>query len=86
MRPDDDDEDWDESCSEETGDDDPDLEPTRDCPYCGFEMLEICDRCPSCGQYPSKEDTQHEQGQPRWVILAGFLCLAIMLFWILLRL
>ena len=71
---------YDEDESDDYGDD-PEEEPTRDCPYCGFEMLEVCIQCPSCGQYLSKEDI-HERSQPLWVILAAVLCLIGVFFWL----
>ena len=83
-----DDDEWDDSLyedddAEDYGDDgdDQDTEPTRDCPYCGFEMLEICLQCPSCGQYLSKEDV-HSRSQPIWVILVAILCLISIAFWL----
>jgi predicted nucleic acid-binding Zn ribbon protein len=79
------DDDWEDSSY---GDDDSEdyandaaEEPTRYCPYCGFEMLEICVQCPSCGQYLSKEDV-HDRSQPLWVWLTAILCLAAILFWV----
>jgi len=80
---DDDGDDWDDPSFEndDTEDYAEDDEPTRDCPYCGFEMLEICVQCPSCGQYLSKEDV-HERSQPLWVWLTAILCLAATLFWV----
>ena len=77
---------WDDpSCGDEDTDDygdDAVDEPTRDCPYCGVEMLEICVQCPSCGQYLSQEDS-HVRSQPLWVYLTAILCLAAILFWML---
>lgn len=81
----DDDESWDEPGFDEDDDDDLESEPTRDCPYCGREMLEICVQCPSCGQYLSQEDGARSR-QPRWVILGAVLCLGTLLFWMLLKL
>jgi lipopolysaccharide biosynthesis regulator YciM len=87
-----DDEDWDNDNSDASYDDDAydsydedsDSEPTRDCPSCGFEMLEICVQCPSCGQWLSQEDTP-SRGQPRWVIVGALICLATLLSLLLLQ-
>lgn len=79
-----DEEEWDDHDVDEDFDDDSETEPTRDCPCCGFEMLEICVQCPSCGHYPSREDSQRSS-QPRWIILGAILCLGVLLFWILMR-
>ncbi len=84
MHRDEDDDDWDESLDDENYGDDFDTEPTIDCPYCGFEMLEICVQCPSCGKYPSDEDAV-TRSQPRWVILSALLCLASIFFWFLMQ-
>ena len=85
MRGDADEDEWDESSYEDDeGDDygdDTGGEPTRDCPYCGFEMLEICLQCPSCGQYLSKEDV-HSRSQPLWVTLTAILCVIAIAFWL----
>lgn len=83
MRGDADDDEWDSSSYGDDDDygDDQEEEPTRDCPYCGFEMLEVCIQCPSCGQYLSKEEF-YERSQPRWVILAAILCLVAIFFWL----
>ena len=72
-------EDWETDGFDDTGDYDSELEPTRDCPSCGVEMLEICVQCPSCGQWLSREDS-HSTSQPRWVIIAALICLATLLF------
>lgn len=81
-----DDDEWDDSSygdnDREDFGDDSEEEPTRDCPYCGFEMLEICIQCPSCGQYLSQEDVR-EHSQPRWVVLGAVLCLVAIAFWLL---
>ncbi len=84
MRYDDDEEEsWDDPGFDEDADEDSDLEPTRDCPYCGREMLEICVQCPSCGQYLSQEDGGRN-GQPRWIFFSALLCLGVLVFWLLL--
>ena len=81
-----DDEDWYETDYEgdrdEDEDEDSESEPTRKCPYCRHEMLEMIVQCPSCGQYLSKEDVSHAH-QPRWVVLSAVLCLGVLLFWLL---
>lgn len=82
KRYEDDDDDWNESNFDCENEDDFDSEPTRECPYCHFEMLEICVQCPSCGQYTSEEDS-HQSSRPRWVVFSAVLCLAVLLFWFL---
>ena len=81
---DDDDDEWESDSYDDADDDLSDSEPTRDCPSCGFEMLEICDQCPSCGQWLSREDSR-SPSQPRWVIIGALLCLATLLFFLLLQ-
>jgi hypothetical protein len=85
MRGDADDDEWDRSSygddEEDDYGDDLEEEPTRDCPYCGFEMLEVCIQCPSCGQYLSQEDS-YERRHPLWIVAAAVLCLVAVLFWL----
>jgi hypothetical protein len=82
----DDDEDWQSSSDDDSYDADDDYddmpdEPTVECPYCGFEMLEVCVQCPKCGQYPSKEDSL-QRSQPMWVVLTAVLTILAIVFWI----
>ncbi len=55
---------------------------TINCPSCGASMYEDSPRCPACGEFPSRE--QFTPTKPPWILLTGFLCLLIVLSWLLL--
>jgi predicted amidophosphoribosyltransferase len=76
MAYDDDDYDWDDEESDESGD-----EPTVLCPFCNEELLEDTPRCPHCGQYLSAEDFA-ARAKPTWVIVTALVCLGIALWWV----
>jgi hypothetical protein len=78
--PDDDDDEWEDTVylGPVSGDDD-DLVP---CPYCRREILEDSPRCPYCERYISEEDRER-RGKPLWLIATALVCLAAILWWVL---
>jgi hypothetical protein len=60
-------------------DDDDDL--TESCPFCDEPVYDDAERCPSCGNYLSREDSP--RSRPTWVIVGFLLCFAVALLWIL---
>jgi hypothetical protein len=58
-------------------------EPTIRCPYCKREIHEDAQQCPYCEQYISAEDAPGES-KPWWIVAGVVLCLAGLLWWILL--
>jgi hypothetical protein len=56
---------------------------TDECPYCGADVYEFAEKCPSCGQYLSKEDAPPRSGHPRWVVITAIVLLVPMLYAIL---
>jgi hypothetical protein len=68
----DDDEDWD---AEEND------EPTVECPYCGGEVHEDCQRCPHCEKYISEEDAPPAR-KPWWIVVGAIACLYVVYRWI----
>ena len=79
---------WDDDDSDDLDTDAPESlqdsedEPTVPCPWCKREMLEDCDRCPSCGQYISSEDAPVAR-KPLWIIGGTLACLYIVSRWVL---
>ncbi len=55
---------------------------TVDCPYCRASMYEDSPRCPSCGQYISREDAPAER-KPWWILIGVCLCLYAVYRWVL---
>jgi hypothetical protein len=64
--------------------DDSDDEPTVPGPACGREMLEDCDHCAACGHWRDDDDASRSP-RPAWVVATAVACLAIAVWWILLR-
>src|SRR6478736_3835273 len=62
---------------DEEGDDEDD--ETIPCPHCREPVYEDAERCPSCGQYLSREDMPWDR--PLWLVEGVALCLAIVLSW-----
>ena len=58
-----------------------DSDETVPCPYCEELVYDDAERCPSCGQYLSRQDAPTRR--PWWVILGVVLCLAVVAWWIL---
>jgi len=77
ARFDDEEADWDDEYSDETGDEDDDTIP---CPYCGREIHEDSVCCPHCENYLSEEDAPARK--PWWLILGVVVCLLIVYMWI----
>jgi hypothetical protein len=78
----DDDEDLDDSeYPDEPEADGDDSDETIPCPFCGEPVYEEAERCPSCGQYLSREDAPRRI--PAWFLLGVILSLAVVLGWIL---
>ncbi len=76
------DDDWeDEAWRDPHSLDEDDDEPIVPCPYCQKEMLEDMIRCPSCGQYISREDAPPGP-RPLWIVVGIILCLLVVLLWI----
>ncbi len=75
-----DDREWDET-GKEDGYDEDDEEPTIPCPYCKQAIHEDAQRCPYCERYISNEDAP-SASKPWWIILGTFVCLYIMVRWI----
>ena len=69
-----DDEAWDDTDDEDEDDTDP-------CPHCGAPVYDDAGRCPSCGQFLSREDAPRRQ--PWWVVAGVAACLAMVTWWIL---
>jgi len=75
------DEDDDDFDNESWDGDDLDVEDdTITCPRCSEPVYEDAERCPSCGQYLSREE-----GGPRkpWWVVAGVIgCLSMVAWWV----
>jgi hypothetical protein len=56
-------------------------EPTVPCPYCGDEVHEDAQRCPSCERYISREDAPPGR-KPLWLIVGVVACLYVVYRWI----
>lgn len=55
---------------------------TEQCRYCGRQVYEGAEQCPSCGNYLTEEEVDGTQ-KPWWiVIVAVVLLIVIALFWI----
>jgi hypothetical protein len=54
---------------------------TVPCPYCGCEVYEDAERCPSCEHYLSSEDSPPGR-KPWWLIVGVLICLAAIARWI----
>ena len=76
--------DLDESEFPEPDADESDDAETVPCPYCGQAVYEEAERCPHCDHYISREDAPARPA--RWFVLGVFVCLAIVITWILWRL
>ncbi len=79
--------DWDEDAFDDSAgefypeDEDDQGNDTINCPSCGASMYDDSPRCPACGEYPSRE--QFPAKKPTWILLTGFLCLLLVLTWLL---
>ena len=71
------DDDW----ENDDGADDDEEDNTVPCPHCQNEVYDGAEQCPHCGQYISEEDKPHEK-KPGWIVLAGAICLAIVILWV----
>jgi endogenous inhibitor of DNA gyrase (YacG/DUF329 family) len=70
----------DASDMDDPGDDD--VAETVPCPYCRRPVYESADRCPSCGNYVSRDDAPSRH--PRWIVAGVILCLVVIVVaWIL---
>jgi hypothetical protein len=76
----DDEEDLDPREYPEAEDADGDDTDTDGCPYCGAEVYEDAERCPSCDTYISREDAPPRM--PRWIFVTAIVCLVIALGWV----
>ena len=74
--------DWDGEDSDDDDDaEDDDQEATVPCPYCGRQIHEDAQRCPSCEQYISAEDAPPAR-KPWWIVVGVALCLYAVYRWI----
>jgi hypothetical protein len=62
--------------------DDEDSVDTVPCPYCRRLVAEDASRCPYCETYISHEDTPPGP-KPWWLVLGVFVCVLIVVLWIL---
>jgi len=51
---------------------------TDPCPYCGEQVYEDAEWCPSCGKYLSEEDTSPRK--PLWVVAVALVLLALFIW------
>jgi uncharacterized paraquat-inducible protein A len=52
---------------------------TVPCPHCGRDVYEDAERCPSCGQYLTREDAPPRQS---WTFrILAIICLIVALAW-----
>ena len=68
----------------ETDDDwqnDDDEDNTIDCPYCRASVYADTPRCPKCGNYISREDSQPAR-KPWWILLGAAAALFAVYQWI----
>ncbi len=79
---DEDDDEWEDGGNDADPGDDSDEEPTVPCPYCRHEILEDLPHCPSCNRALSAEDHAAPR-KPLWIIATALVCLAAVLWWIL---
>lgn len=63
----------------------PDADESSDdliaCPHCRAAIFADTERCPTCGQYLSREDAGDDR-HPWWIIVGVLICLAISIWWI----
>ncbi len=52
---------------------------TVPCPYCGADVYEDAERCPSCGKYISREDAPSRV--PLWIKLTALVCIVVAVGW-----
>ena len=75
----DDDEDaYDDEFSADDADEESDTQP---CPHCHRQIYEDAERCPYCDNYVLEEDADSGR-KPWWVVATVFLCLAMVVWWI----
>jgi predicted nucleic acid-binding Zn ribbon protein len=60
---------------------DQDVVDTVPCPSCGKPVYDGAEQCPRCGNYLSKEE--HAAEKATWIIVTGFVCLVIVVLWVL---
>jgi predicted nucleic acid-binding Zn ribbon protein len=53
---------------------------TLPCPVCGEAIYDDAERCPACGHYLSREDSQ-PANKPLWIVFGALLCLLIVILW-----
>jgi len=69
-------------------DDADDLDPygelsgTMNCPHCGAMLHEDCQLCPQCEMYFTEEEVATRQRHPWWILVAAFLCILIVIGWV----
>jgi len=61
--------------------DEADSDDTVTCPYCRKEVYMDAVRCPSCGNYLSREDAPPSR-QAWWIILGALCVLAVVAIWV----
>ena len=79
---DEDDDEWEDGGNNADPGDNSDEAPTVPCPYCRREILEDVSQCPSCDRFLSAEDHAAPR-KPLWIIATAMVCLAAVLWWVL---
>ncbi len=55
-------------------------ETTEPCPFCGAEIYDDAEWCPSCRNYLSSEDGRQPRSKPFWILLGVVLALIPILY------